>query len=62
MGQGTKDKLFSIRIPEKLLNEYRKFCTDNSINMSGRIRKFMERDIDMWRQKQRANLDVNKKS
>ena len=57
-----KLKMFSIRIEEKLIEEYRMFCEENSINISARLRKFMERDIDMWRQKQRANLDVNKKS
>lgn len=45
----AKDKMFSIRIPEKLLNEYREFCEENSINISKRLRKFMERDLEAWR-------------
>jgi hypothetical protein len=45
----AKDKMFSIRLPEKLLEEYRKFCDDNSINISKRLRKFMERDLEAWR-------------
>lgn len=45
--------MFSLRIPEKLLNEYRLFCEYNSINISKRIRKFMERDLDAWRIKKR---------
>jgi hypothetical protein len=55
-----KDKMFSIRIPQKLLDEYRAFCDENSINISKRLRKFMERDLDQWRirklqlQKERA--------
>jgi len=47
----AKDKMFSIRIPEKLLNEYRQFCEENSINISGRLRKFIERDLENWRSK-----------
>ena len=49
------DKMFSLRIPEKLLEEYRKFCDEHSINISKRIRKFMERDIESWRLKQQQN-------
>lgn len=44
-----KDKMFSLRIPEKLLNEYREFCEENSINISMRLRKFIERDLESWR-------------
>lgn len=44
-----KDKMFSLRIPEKLLNEYRDFCEENSINISMRLRKFMERDLEGYR-------------
>lgn len=46
-----KDKMFSLRIPEKLLNEYREFCEENSINISMRLRKFMERDLEGYRAK-----------
>ena len=44
-----KDKMFSLRIPEKLLNEYREFCDENSINISMRLRKFIERDLEGYR-------------
>lgn len=47
----TKDKMFSLRIPEKLLEEYREFCEENSINISKRLRKFIERDLEGWRSK-----------
>jgi hypothetical protein len=47
----AKDKMFSLRIPDKLLEEYRKFCEENSINISKRLRKFMERDLEIWRQR-----------
>lgn len=44
-----KGKMFSLRIPEKLLEEYRLFCEENSINISKRLRKFIERDLESWR-------------
>lgn len=44
-----KDKMFSIRIPEKLLEEYKQFCDENSMNVSKRIRKFMEKDVENWK-------------
>lgn len=47
----AKDKMFSLRIPEKLLEEYRQFCEENSINISKRLRKFMERDLEVWKSK-----------
>lgn len=55
-----KDKMFSIRIPEKLLEEYKQFCEENSMNVSKRIRKFMERDVENWKiLKSRKNNSVN---
>ncbi len=58
----AKDKMFSLRIPEKLLNEYREFCEENSINISMRLRKFIERDLESWRAKkiQQKNNQQNK--
>ena len=50
-----KDKMFSLRIPEKLLDEYRKFCDEHSINISKRLRKFMERDLENWRIRNQKN-------
>lgn len=47
----SKDKMFSIRIPGTLLEEYRKFCDENSINISKRLRKFIERDLEIWKAK-----------
>ena len=43
--------MFSLRVPEKLLEDYRKFCEENSINISKRLRKFMERDLENWKSK-----------
>jgi hypothetical protein len=47
------DKMFSIRIPSILLDEYKEFCEENSINMSKRIRKYMQKDLENWRLKRR---------
>lgn len=44
-----KDSMFSLRIPSNLLDEYREFCTENSINISQRLRRYMEQDLEMWR-------------
>ena len=41
----AKDKTFTIRLPEKLLEEFQKFCDDNSMNASKRVRRYMENDI-----------------
>ena len=49
----AKDKMFSLRIPEKLLEDYRLFCDENSINISKRLRKFMERDLENWKQRKK---------
>lgn len=59
----AKDKMFSLRLPGKLLDEYRQFCEENSINISKRLRKFMERDLDGWKQRknQIAQLQQQKK-
>jgi hypothetical protein len=57
----AKDKMFSLRLPDKLLEEYRKFCDENSINISKRIRKFMERDLENWRiRKQKTKTNTSK--
>lgn len=51
----AKDKMFSLRIPEKMLEEYREFCEEHSINISKRLRKFMERDLESWKQRKLNN-------
>ena len=45
----AKDKMMSLRIPEVLIEEYKKFCEENSFTMSKRLRKLMENDLDRWR-------------
>lgn len=51
----AKDKMFTLRLPSKLLDEYRQFCEENSINLSGRLRRFMERDLEAWNKKKADN-------
>lgn len=48
----SKNKMFVFRIPEKLLNEYREFCDKNSLNISKRIRKFMELELENWKKRE----------
>lgn len=55
----AKDKMFSLRIPEKLLDEYREFCEENSINISKRLRKFIERDLEVYRAKKLLQQQKN---
>ena len=55
----AKNKMFSLRIPHTLLEEYRKFCEENSINISKRLRKFMERDLETWRAKKNSQFLKN---
>ncbi len=57
----AKDKMFSIRVPEKLLEEFKQFCDENSMNVSKRLRRFMEQDIEVWKRKklQRNNGNSN---
>lgn len=43
-----KDKMMSLRLPEILINEYKKFCEENSFTMSKRLRKLMELDLERW--------------
>lgn len=51
----AKNKMFSLRIPEKLLNEYREMCEENSITISKRLRKYIERDLEIWRMRKKSN-------
>ena len=57
----AKDKMFAIRVPSKLLEEFKQFCDENSMNVSKRLRKFMEQDIEVWKRKklQRNNGNPN---
>jgi hypothetical protein len=47
-----KDRMMSLRMPEILIEEYKKFCEENSFTMSKRLRKLMESDLERWRKYQ----------
>jgi len=53
--------MFSLRIPGTLLEEYRQFCEENSINISKRLRKFIERDLEAYRAKKLEQQIKNQK-
>lgn len=55
----VNDKMFSIRISSVLLEEYKKFCEENSIDISKRLRKFMERDLELWEKRKIEKLKKN---
>ena len=57
----SHNKMFSLRISEKLLEEYREFCEENSINISKRLRKFIERDLEAYRAKKLEQQIKNQK-
>ena len=44
--------MMSLRLPEILIEEYKKFCEENSFTMSKRLRKLMESDLERWRKYQ----------
>jgi hypothetical protein len=52
----SKGKMFSLRVPEKLLEDYRKFCDDNSITISKRLRRYMELDLEKDKVKRQKNI------
>lgn len=55
-----KDKSLTIRIPEKLIEEFKLFCDEKSMNVSKRIRRYMEIDIENWKTSKikKNNTDV----
>ena len=48
---GSKERTFTIRISDKLLEDFQQFCDENSMNASKRIRKYMENDIASWKKR-----------
>jgi hypothetical protein len=54
-----KDKLLNLRISEKLLEEYRQFCEEKSMNLSKRIRRYMEIDIENWKASKLKKINNN---
>lgn len=46
---GDLMKLFSFRVPPKMIEEYRIFCEENCMDISKRLRKYMQKDIENWK-------------
>lgn len=44
----NKNTMFTFRLPLKMLNDYKEMCEENSINMSKRLRKYIEKDMEFW--------------
>lgn len=56
MSSGSKkDIRFTLRLSKELLEEYHKFCEENSITIAKRLRKFMESDIENWKKRKLMN-------
>lgn len=51
----TRNKLLNVRVPEKLLNDYKQFCEEGSFTMSKRIRRLMELDLEKWKKFKKEN-------
>lgn len=58
----AKDKmmLYSFRVPPKLIDEYRQFCDENCMDVSKRLRRYMERDIENWKRTKIAKYMAQK--
>lgn len=44
-----KNKIITFRIPEKMFYEYKRFCEKNYLSVSKRIRKYIEMDLNIWK-------------
>jgi len=53
----VRNKLLNVRVPEKLLSEYKQFCEEGSFTMSKRIRRLMELDLEKWKNFKKQNKD-----
>lgn len=51
-----KDKFFTFRVSEKLIEEYKTICWDHSINISDRFRKFIMQELKNFK-KMNENKD-----
>jgi antitoxin component of RelBE/YafQ-DinJ toxin-antitoxin module len=51
----VRNKLLNVRVPERLLNEYKDFCEEGSFTVSKRIRRLMELDLEKWRKFKKEN-------
>jgi antitoxin component of RelBE/YafQ-DinJ toxin-antitoxin module len=55
----SKNKLLTLRVPEQLLNDYKKLCEEGSFTLSKRVRRLLELDIERWKKfKQQRSIDI----
>jgi len=52
--------LYSFRMYRELIDEYRLFCSENCMDVSKRLRRFMERDLEGWRKLKAAKAQKEK--
>ena len=45
MDKQGRYKRITITLPKTLLDEFRRFCEENAINMSGKIAKLIEKEL-----------------
>jgi len=57
---GDLMKLFSFRVPPKMIEEYRVFCDENCMDISKRVRRYMEKDIENWKKIKISKLMAKK--
>ena len=57
---GDLMKLFSFRVPPKMIEEYRVFCDENCMDISKRLRRYMEKDIENWKKIKISKLMAKK--
>ena len=57
---GDLMKLFSFRVPPKMIEEYRVFCDENCMDISKRLRRYMEKDIENWKKIKISKLIAKK--
>tara|TARA_Y100000389_G_scaffold111840_1_gene108902 strand:+ start:5371 stop:5646 length:276 start_codon:yes stop_codon:yes gene_type:complete len=57
---GDLMKLFSFRVPPKMIEEYRVFCDENCMDISKRLRKYMQKDIENWKKIKISKLMAKK--
>ena len=53
-------KLFSFRVPPKMIEEYRVFCDENCMDISKRLRRYIEKDIENWKKIKISKLMAKK--
>ena len=53
----VRNKLLNVRVPEKLLSEYKQLCEEGSFTMYKRIKRLKELDLEKWKNFKKQNKD-----